>query len=88
MTQKQEVLKQLKEFGYVSRNRALQNYISRLSAIILDLKKEGLKLEGEHRKTQYGQDYVYLIKTPQKPISSPTRQATKQDQLFKVRIYN
>jgi hypothetical protein len=64
MTQKEWTKKQLKDEGWVSRNGALTNRITRLGAIICDLKKEiqpkGWDLVGYNREG----DYVYkLIKT-------------------------
>ena len=64
-SQKQIVLKHMRETGSVSRNWALQNYISRLSAIMLDLKNEGVNFETR----QDGGDYVYsLLDKPQKVV--------------------
>lgn len=40
-SQKDFVIKQLLDKGKISRNFALQNYISRLGALIFDLKEEG-----------------------------------------------
>lgn len=57
MTQKQRVLGQLKKFGKISRNDCLKNYISRLSAIIYDLKKEGY----EFTEKEINGDYVYFL---------------------------
>ena len=66
-SQEQTVIKQLQENGQVSRNWALRNYISRLSAIILNLKKAGWDITGknEHTLGGYGRgiDYVYRTKT-------------------------
>ena len=41
LTQKQWVLNRLETNGYITRNECLRNYISRLGAIIADLKKDG-----------------------------------------------
>ena len=57
-TQKDIIKKQLNEFGFVSRNWCLENYITRLSAYILDFKKEGLDFEAKW----VNGDYVYYIK--------------------------
>ncbi len=51
----------LKKKGSISRNFCLQRYISRLSAIIFELKAQGYKIEGEFVKTKNGKDYVYTI---------------------------
>lgn len=40
-TQKQIIIERLEEDGFISRNWCLKNYISRLSSIIFNLKKEG-----------------------------------------------
>ena len=56
-TQKQIVIDQLNEYGEVTRNFALQNYISRLGAIICQLNDDGWELEGKYR----GGDYVYMV---------------------------
>lgn len=56
------VRKQLLETGQVSRNWCLQNYISRLSAIILDLKAEGFDFDTGFVKNNNGKDYVYKLK--------------------------
>ena len=52
---------QLKTRGYVSRNDALKNHITRLSAIILELKHEGLEIEGGWQKTLFGKDFIYYL---------------------------
>lgn len=57
MTQKQKVLNELKYKGEVSRNECLKNYITRLSAIIYDLKDEGY----EFTEVRRGGDYVYKL---------------------------
>lgn len=63
-TQKKHIKKLLKENGQVSRNEALNLSITRLSAIILDLKKEGWKIEGK----LINKDYVYKVeKEPYRP---------------------
>jgi hypothetical protein len=60
-TQKDIVLKQLRETGSVSRNWCLSRYISRLSAIMLDLKNEGVTFEGKDKDGDY---VYYLYDTP------------------------
>ncbi len=57
MSQKQKVLKLLREQGFVSRNWALSNYISRLGAIICDLKKT-MDIEAKWVEN----DYIYTLK--------------------------
>lgn len=67
-TQEQWVKEQLQKYGEVSRNGALQNYISRLGAIVCDLNKSGWNIVGGFRKTEKGKDYVYsLVSEPYKP---------------------
>lgn len=64
-TQIKWVINKLKSDGYVTRNEALQNYISRLGALILHLKDNGWKIEGSYVTTLYGKDYRYnLIEAP------------------------
>lgn len=58
MSQKDKVLKQMRTYGYVTRNWALQNFISRLSAIMLDLKKQGINFEPK----ELNGDYIYTLK--------------------------
>lgn len=58
MTQKQFVVKKLNTDGYITRNFALRNYISRLGAIICDLKSEGWNIEGKNED----RDYIYEVK--------------------------
>ncbi len=57
ISQKDKVLKLMREQGFVTRNWALQNYISRLSAIMLDLKNDGVNFEAK----DYGTDYKYTL---------------------------
>lgn len=66
-TQKDRVLKRLKERGYITRNECLGTYpaISRLGAIICQLKKEGYEIEGKDE----GNDYAYKIDI--KPVAKP-----------------
>lgn len=56
-TQKQIVINRLLDMGGISRNWALKNYISRLSAHILELKKEGWEFETK----RYNGNYIYLV---------------------------
>ena len=66
MTQKEWVLLELKaNEGKITRNHCLRNYISRLGAIICDLKKDGYNISGSYVevKTPFGKrkDYQYRI---------------------------
>ncbi len=59
------VVEQLEKTGEVSRNWALRNYISRLSAIIYDLRHgDEWEIDGEFRESTTifgkGKDYVYI----------------------------
>lgn len=56
-SQKDRVLKQLREHGYISRNDCLKNFISRLSAYILEFKKEGMHIEAKEVEG----DYIYTL---------------------------
>lgn len=57
-TQIKIVDNQLNKYGYISRNWCLRKFISRLSAIIYDLKKKGYQFEIERKYN----DYVYKLK--------------------------
>jgi hypothetical protein len=68
-SQKDRIIKKLCCDGEVSRNSALRNYISRLSAIIQSLEEDGWVFETERRGGNYKTeaDYVYkVIKSPLK----------------------
>lgn len=70
-SQQDWVIKQLKNHGKVSRNDALKTYISRLGAIIFNLKERGWEIEGEWVKTERGKDFVYYLKDrPKKNVST------------------
>ena len=69
MTQIEFVKNKLKEKGFITRNEALRNYISRLGAIIHLLKKDGWIIETERIKTKKpdggdGYDYKYKLVSP------------------------
>jgi hypothetical protein len=65
LSQRKWVEEQLKENGEITRNQCLKNYISRLGAIICDMKADGWKIE----PTRRGSDYVYtLVDTPKKAV--------------------
>lgn len=72
-TQQQWVVEQLKKHGFVTRNQCLRNYITRLSAIIFELKdKKGFEFESffQENKTLFGteKDFVYKWKNPSKDV--------------------
>ena len=69
-TQEQIVIDRLLQTGSISRNWCLQNFISRLGAIICDLKKEGWTFDPDFVKNGKGKDYVYKV------ISSPFKRVT------------
>jgi hypothetical protein len=71
MTQDEIILSALKEYGFVSRNWAIKNYITRLGAIMNRLKKRGIEFTAEYEKTSNGQDYVYRIKEVNKSVNKP-----------------
>ena len=56
-TQKQRIIKRLLEKGEISRNECLKVFISRLGAIICNLKNDGWDFETENRNG----DYIYKI---------------------------
>lgn len=65
MTQLEWVEAELKTNGYITRNFALRNYVSRLGALIKQLEYKGLKFEKKYfdTPTQWGKskDYVYKL---------------------------
>lgn len=64
-SQKDFVKQQLAIFGEITRNEALQAYISRLGAIIHALKNEGYVFDAKYIKRGNGTDYKYkAIKFP------------------------
>lgn len=65
LTQKQRIEKRLLDVGHISRNECIRNYITRLSAYILELKEEGWEFETKDT----GHDYYYkVVKHPYKQI--------------------
>jgi len=74
-SQEQKVKEQLKENGYVSRNWALRNYISRLGAIIFNLKQQGYNLQGKWHITEHGKDFRYyqIKESTQEHLFEPRR---------------
>lgn len=57
-SQRDLILNQLTTYKVVSRNYALSNNITRLAAIINQLKKDGYDIEGQEE----GSDYVYYLR--------------------------
>ena len=64
VSQKSIVLKKLRTDGFVTRNWCLQNFISRLSAIMISLKNEGVNFT---TKVVDG-DYIYTLQDKPKLI--------------------
>lgn len=68
------VISQLRENGYISRNAAISNYITRLGAIVFDLRKSGWELKGKYVKKNTESkfktmgDYVYEVVTDPKDL--------------------
>lgn len=63
MSQLKKIKAELDSKGYVSRNWCLKNYISRLSAIIFNLKEDGYDFETFEKDG----DYIYkVINKPKK----------------------
>lgn len=63
-TQFKTVIRQLHKTGKVYRNWALQRYITRLSAIIFELKKGGYKFSAYYEISDdgYSKNYVYIMR--------------------------
>lgn len=56
------ILKELRKTGKLSRNWALKNYITRLSAYIYDLESMGWQFgKRGYLKNEFGKDYVYYV---------------------------
>lgn len=77
-TQRKWVEEQLRATGEITRNQCLKNYISRLGAIMLDLKKDGWDFTTSSREG----DYVYTLGER----SKPKRQVVEQLSNGNVRI--
>ena len=60
VSQREIVLRELKDKGEVTRNWCLSNHISRLGAIICNLKKEGYEIEAI-RGIRRSDDYKYIL---------------------------
>ena len=79
-TQEKKVLEKLLADGRVTRNWALQSYITRLGAIIYNLKSAGWDIDARYERTHggygKGKDYVYVLinhKAPPKEVPKLTR---------------
>lgn len=60
-TQQSFVIEQLIVNGFITRNFCLRNYISRLGAIICDLRKKGFRFNPEYIDSYNGKDYIYRL---------------------------
>ena len=88
-TQKQQVKAQLNAHGYVTRNWALQHYITRLGAIMCDLKKEGISFIGDFEKHNGIKDYYYRLKLLEanfKPCRASISHTEEQANLLNVQL--
>ena len=78
-TQRKFVIDKLLTDGFISRNYCLKNYISRLSAIILNLKEEGWEIEGKW----VDNDFYYDVKgSPLKKVVYIVPELNKEITLF------
>lgn len=67
VTQKEKILRRIKQVGYVDSFWALRNYILRLASRMNDLKNDGLNIRGVDGKAlgkrkQNHKNYYYFIK--------------------------
>jgi len=60
-TQRNWVEERLRDTKRVTRNEALGRFVSRLAAIIADMKRDGWIIEGNNLKSLVGNDYVYTL---------------------------
>lgn len=66
LTQEQFVMEQLKTQGFISRNQCLANYITRLSSIIFNLKRQGYVFDTYQQGNikpdgTLGKDFIYRL---------------------------
>jgi len=80
LTQKQRVINQLKEVGFVSRNWCLSQRITRLAALAALLRSEGWELQGEDRDG----DYCYVMQ--KEPVKMVSRVVEKEGKYYEVRV--
>ena len=67
--QEEFVKKQLLLNGFISRNFCLENYVSRLSAIIQNLEADGWCFDPKYVKGKKGRNFVYyLVSCPMKKV--------------------
>lgn len=68
-SQKQFVIDRLLNDRCISRNACIQNYITRLSAIIQKLEQDGWIFDGQYEHEECGKDFVYYLRyTPYKRV--------------------
>jgi len=68
-TQLEYIKKLLLNYGRVSRNHLLEQFITRGGARIQDLKDDGWEIEGHYEKTARGKDFIYtLVKAPYRKV--------------------
>jgi len=72
-SQSQWVIEQLENDAKISRNQCLRRYISRLSAIIFNLKEKGWIINGYLNKTAKGTDFIYVCSGMPKQIKKITK---------------
>jgi len=66
LSQRDIVLRQLKEHGVITNLWAIEHYILRLGAVIENLRKDGLEIETEYNTPKVGKNTHYWLKTPVK----------------------
>jgi len=82
-SQEQFVINQLKLNGYISRNLCLQERITRLGAIICNLKKVGWDFDAKFVNEKGGKNFIYYAtKSPLKVVKYTTPEG-KEISLFK-----
>lgn len=64
---KDTVIAKLRRDGCVTRNWALQRYITRLAAVIHDLKQEGWRFRSHSVETENGKDHKYVVRKAPDP---------------------
>ncbi len=60
-SQLERVKHKLRTDGYITRNEALKNYISRLGALIVILKEMGWEFEAKYIDKNGGKDFIYKV---------------------------
>lgn len=60
LTQRQRIENRLRERKVITRNECIRNFITRLGAIIIELKKDGWKFEAEYFRGDYRYFATYI----------------------------